>query len=121
MSDASRTTQSDMKGHKVGLLGPRGRNIGYVGPLEANVGKLEAQLTLWAVQIDDLAAKADKAGARATIEYRQSIDDLKIKRAMAQEKFDEFKAAGSGKWEEFKTDIEHAWSELAAAFSNLNL
>lgn len=92
-----------------------------MGPMEANVDKMEAQLKLWAAQIDDLAAKTEKTCPRAKIECRQGIDDLKARRAVAQAKVDEFKAAGSGKWEEFKAGIERAWSDLEVAFSDLKL
>ena len=90
-----------------------------MGPMEANIDKMEAQLKQWAVLIDSLAAKAEKAGARAKIEYRLSIDDLKAKRAVAQAKVDEFKAAGIEKWEGFKAGIERAWSDLEIAFNEL--
>ena len=81
-----------------------------MGPMEANIDKMEAQLKQWAVLIDSLAAKA---------EYRLSIDDLKAKRAVAQAKVDEFKAAGIEKWEGFKAGIERAWSDLEIAFNEL--
>ena len=92
-----------------------------MGPMEANVDKMEAQLKLWAAQIDVLAAKVDKTCPWAKIECRQGIDDLKARRAVAQAKVDEFKAAGSGKWEEYKAGIEHAWSDLEVAFRNQKL
>ncbi|MDD5224852.1 MAG: hypothetical protein PHE84_12780 [bacterium] len=91
----------------------------YAGPLEADVDKMEAQLRLWTAQIDGLADKAKKTGAQAKIEYLQSIDDLKAKRAVAQAKVDEFRAAGSEKWGEFKAGIERAWDDLEGAFINL--
>ena len=89
-----------------------------MGQMETNVHKMETQLKLWAMQIEGLAAKAEKTGAQARIEYRQNIDDLKARRVVLQAKIDEFKAAGSGKWEEFRAGIEHAWSDLEAAFCN---
>ena len=108
-----------MKGRKGRLMGPKGRKGRYVGPMEANVDKMEMQLKLWATQIDDLAARAEKTGAQAKIECHQSIDDLKAKRAVAQAKVDEFKVAGSEKWERFKAGIERAWSDLETAFNEL--
>ena len=92
-----------------------------MGPMKANVDKMEAQLKLWAAQIDGLAAQAEKTCPRAKIECRQGIDDLKARRAVAQAKVDEFKAAGSEKWEEYKAGIEHAWSDLEVAFRNQKL
>ena len=95
---------------------PKSRKDRPVGPMEANVDKMEAQLKRWAAQIDGLAAKA---GTPARLEYRQSIDDLKAKRAVAQAKVGEFKAAGSEKWEGFKAGIERAWSDLEVALREL--
>ena len=100
MSDTSSTTQSDMSGRKKRVVGPKGRKDRYVGAMEA-------QLKLWAAQ--------------ATIECRQSIDDLKAKCAVTHAKVKEFKAAGSEKWEGFKAGIERAWSDLDVAFGDLNL
>jgi hypothetical protein len=100
-------------------MGLKGRKDRSVGLAEANVDKMEAQLKLWIAQIDSLAAKADMAGAKAGIDYRLSLDDLKVKRAVAQSKVDEFKAAGIEKWEEFRAGIECAWSDLESAFQEL--
>jgi len=101
------------------LMGTMNRKKRSMGPMEANVDKMEAQLKQWAAQIDVLVEKAGKAGAQAGIEYRLSIDDLKAKRVIAQAKVDEFKAAGSEKWEGFKAGIERAWSDLEDAFREL--
>ena len=100
---------------------PKGWKDRFKGPPGPDVDKLEAQLTRWAGQIDDLAAMAGKAGAKVKIEFRLSIDDLKLKRVLAQEKVDQFKAAGSGKWEELKAGIELAWCDLETAISDLKL
>ena len=100
-------------------MGPKGRKGRAAGPIEANVDKMEAQLKQWAARIDGLAAKAEKAGAQAKIEVRLSIDDLKAKRAVAQAKLDEFKTAGSEKWDGFKAGIERAWGEIETAFNEL--
>jgi len=89
--------------------------------MEANVDKMEAQLKLWARQIDVLAARPGKTGAKVRIEYLQNIDELKLRRAVAQVKVDEFKAAGIGKWEKLKGGIELAWSDLEAAFRDMKL
>ncbi len=96
-------------------LGPKDRKARYIKSVETNVDKMDARLKHWAARIDRLATQAGRAG----IEYRLSIDDLKIKRAVAQVRVDEFKAAGVEKWEELRAGIELAWSELEVAFSDL--
>ena len=84
----------------------------------SDVAKMETQLTRWAALIDDLAARADK-GAQIKIEHRQRIDDLKVKRAVAQERFNEYKAADDVRRAALRPDAECAWSDLEAAFRDL--
>ncbi len=84
--------------------------------MEADVGKMEAQIEVWGAKINGLAAAAAKAGVGARIDLHLHIDDLKVKRAVALAKFDEFKTAEAAKRASLKTGLEHAWSELEAAF-----
>jgi hypothetical protein len=84
--------------------------------MEANVNKMEEQLKLWDAKLDVLVAKTKVAGAQAKIDHRQRIDVIKAKRAAAQMKLDEFKAAGNEKWDSFKAGIEAAWKDLELAF-----
>jgi hypothetical protein len=86
---------------------------------EDNVGKLETQLKQWGARLDELVAKADRAGTAARIDNRKRIDDLKAKVHAAQAKLDEVKTAGSEKWETLRTGVESAWSELELAFKKL--
>jgi len=46
------------------------------GP-EGHVGKMEAQLRQWGAKLDELVAKAEKAGTEMKIDQRKRIDDLK--------------------------------------------
>ena len=87
--------------------------------MEADVGKLEAQLKVWGARIDRLAAAAGKAGVGARIELHQQIDDLKAKRAIAQARFDEFRAAGIATQARLETGLERAWDEIETAFTDL--
>jgi len=96
------------------------RRAEYEGPMESDVDKMEAQLARWAALIDDLAEKADR-GAQIKIDYRLRIDDLKVKRAVAQARLNEFKAADGGKRAELKPGTERAWSELESALRDLKL
>ena len=86
---------------------------------EANVGKLEAQLSHWGAKLDELVAKVEEGGAEVKTDYRNSIDDLKAKHRAAHAKLEEVKAAGSDKWDHFKTGLESAWNELENAFKSL--
>ena len=86
---------------------------------QENLGKLETQLTQWGARLDELVAKADRAGTTARIDNRRRIDDLKAKVQAAQSKLDEVRTAGSERWETLKTGVESAWSELELAFKKL--
>lgn len=90
--------------------------------MEAAVQKMEAQLKLWGMKIDQLAAKTQKAGARARFEDLMRIDELKALHAIAQLKLSEFTAvaAGDARRARLKAALKSAWSELDAAFKNLS-
>ena len=87
--------------------------------VEAHVGKMEAELKSWGAKLDALVAQADAAGTEAKIDYRRRLEDATASYKVAQSKLHQLQAAGSGKWEAFKTDIESAWSDLEAAFKKL--
>lgn len=86
---------------------------------EAQVGKMEAELKIWGAKLDALIAKADAAGTEAKIDYRKRLDDVSARYEVAQSKLRKLQAAGSEKWDAFKTDIESAWSDLETAFKKL--
>ena len=46
---------------------------------QENLGKLETQLKQWGARLDELVAKADRAGTTARIDNRRRIDDLNAK------------------------------------------
>lgn len=87
--------------------------------VEAHVGKMEAELKSWGAKLDALVAKADAAGTEAKIDYRKRLEDVTASYKIAQAKLHKLQAAGSGKWETFKADIEGAWSDLELAFKKL--
>lgn len=61
--------------------------------MEADVKRMEAQLALWRTRIDDLTARALKAGPQTSFETHQRIDDLKAKCAITQSTIDKLKLA----------------------------
>lgn len=87
--------------------------------VETHIGKLEAQLSHWGAKLDELVTKAEQGGAEAKHDTRRRIDELKAKHRAAQAKLEEFKAAGSVRWDQFKTGVESACSELENAFKAL--
>ena len=96
-----------------------GRRENLMEKTQDKVDKLETQLKQWGAKLDELVAKADRAGTTARIDNRRRIDDLKAKVQAAQSKLDEVRTAGSERWETLKTGVESAWSELELAFKKL--
>jgi hypothetical protein len=86
--------------------------------MEAAVEKMEAQLKLWSLKIDNLADKTLVVGAQAGFDTIMYIDELKALHAIAQSKLDEFRAAGDTKRARIKGEMKSAWNELDAAFKN---
>jgi len=86
---------------------------------QEHMGKLETQLKNWGARLDQIVAKAEKAGSTVNVERRQCVDDLKAKYQVAQSKLGELKAAGSEKWETLKTGLDAAWGDLEAAFKKM--
>jgi len=82
----------------------------------AGVDKMEARLKLRSSQIDELVAKTQMPGVRAGFDALMYIDELKALHAIAQSKFDEFRAAGDVGKARLKPEMESAWNELDAAF-----
>ena len=87
--------------------------------VDKNIEKMQAQLVEWGAKIDELATSAEKAGAEAKADTKKRLSDLKEKRAAAQAKLDELKAAGSDKWASFKVGMETTWKDLESAFKEL--
>jgi hypothetical protein len=88
--------------------------------MDEAVEKMEAQLKLWRLKIDDLAAKTEMAGSQARFDALIYVDELKALHAIAQLKLDEFRAAGDTERKRLKAGMKKAWRELEAAFKNSN-
>jgi hypothetical protein len=86
---------------------------------QKHVGKMETQLKVWSVKLDELVAKAEEVGTEAKIDYCKRIDDLKAKHLAAQEKLVELRAAGIEEWESLKTGVEGTWKDVESAFKKL--
>ncbi len=79
-------------------------------------GQMEAKLQEWGSKLDELKAKADRAGADSKAELNKKIEALGEKRDAMQQKLAELKSSGDDAWESLKAGAESAWDELSAAF-----
>ena len=83
---------------------------------EDDVLQMTTQLAHWGTKLDELVAESGGDGQDASTGEPQGIDDLKTKYEVARARFNDFKRAGSSRWEIFKAGIERAWNELEGAF-----
>ena len=79
---------------------------------------MAAQLKRWSLKIDHLEAKTQMAGVQASFDALMYIDELKALHAIAQSKFDEFRAAEDTERAHLKAEMKSAWNDLEAAFEN---
>ena len=87
--------------------------------MEAHVGEMEGELKRWAAKLGELRSQGHTRGGEMNLDYHQRLDAMEAKYDAAETKVDELKAAGSARWEVFRSGIETAWSELEAAFRKL--
>ena len=87
--------------------------------VEAHVATMQAELERWGAMLDEMKARGARARTETDRDYHNRLDDLEAKHEAAQAKLDELKAAGSARWETFRSDIESAWGEMEAAFRKL--
>jgi hypothetical protein len=86
--------------------------------VDATVEKMEAQLRLWGVKIDRLAAKTETGRVQARLDALMYVDELKALHAIAKSRLDEFRAAGATERARLEAEMKSAWEELDAAFKN---
>lgn len=85
----------------------------------AHVGKMETQLRLWGVKLDELKNKAGDARDEAAVDTRKRVHELEARYGEAKIKLDALKSASADKWDTIKEGTDNAWSELEAAFKKL--
>jgi hypothetical protein len=73
-------------------------------------------LKQWGAKLDEIAAKAKKAGAKAKTDHRHRVDDLKAKQQAAQSRLDELKTDGRENWESLKAGVGSVWDDLKGSF-----
>lgn len=83
------------------------------------VRKMQIKLEEWNVEIDKLAAKADGIKADVKVEYKEQMESLKAKQAVARKKIAELQKAGDSAWEDLKAGSERAWEALRQAVDSV--
>ena len=83
---------------------------------KAFVDKVAAQLKQWDDEIQKLEIKAQKAGSGAKAEYKKQIQELRKKKASAQDRLEDIKDAGEEAWGKVKFGAEKALDEIKNVF-----
>ncbi|MFA5112098.1 MAG: hypothetical protein WC443_11870 [Desulfobaccales bacterium] len=90
-----------------------------MGLKEAYQEKMEAQLKEWSAKLQELKAKADKAGADVKIEMYKQIDELRAKKEATQHQLNQIKAAGAESWEALKAGSEKTLEEMKKTWESM--
>jgi len=70
-------------------------------------------------RIDKLEAKMNKAKADSKVKYKTEIDELKLKGAELQDKYNKLEDVVEEKWEEVKTAFQESVPSFKQGFSRL--
>jgi uncharacterized coiled-coil DUF342 family protein len=82
------------------------------------VRKMQAKLDEWNTEIDELTARAGKVKGDVKSEYNVQIEALKVKRAEAGQKIEEFKRAGESALKDMQSGIDKAWKSMGKAIDS---
>jgi predicted nuclease with TOPRIM domain len=86
---------------------------------ESYLAKIEAQINEWSAKIEELKAKADKAGAGAKAEVQSQMEKMWAMLEAARDKLKELEGAGAGKWEKVKESSEKTLDDLKQSWENV--
>ncbi len=81
--------------------------------------KLEAQLKEWKAKIDDLESRGVKFTSEAKTELMREIEELRQKKGIVKEKWNEMQKAGGDSWDTMKEGVEKAAAELKGALNRV--
>lgn len=81
----------------------------YQKEAEARLEKLDARMA-------EMRAKADQASAEVKAKYYEHLGTLAQRRETAKQQLDAFKASSGAAWENIRTGVDAAFSELQTAF-----
>jgi len=82
------------------------------------VRRMQAKLEEWNAEIDTLTAKAGRITADLKNDYKEEIESLKAKQAVARKKIEELQLAGDSAWKDLKSGIELALSAMGEAIDS---
>jgi len=81
--------------------------------------KLEAQFKEWKAKIDDLEDRGAKFTSEAKTELMKEIKELRQKKGIVKEKWNELQKVSANSWDSVKEGVEKAVAELKGALDRV--
>jgi len=85
---------------------------------EEYIDNMAAKLKEWNTEVEKLETKAQKAGMDAKKEISKEVQDLRIKKKVAEDQLEQVKEAGEDAWMELQTEAEGAFEDIKSALKN---
>ncbi len=82
------------------------------------INKMAVKLKEWDAEIQKLEAKADTIVADKKLQFKQLIEDLRMKKEETQTRLNEIRDAGNEAWVELKEGVEKSWNTLEGSLKN---
>ena len=81
--------------------------------------KLETQLKEWKAKIETLEARGAKLTSEAKTEFMKEIEELRQKKGIVKEKWNELQKVSGDSWDTMKEGVEKAAAELKGALDRV--
>jgi len=81
--------------------------------------KLDTQLKEWKAKIDALEARGAKLGSEAKDELMREISELRKRKGIVKEKWNELQKMSGDSWDTIKEGVEKAATELKGALERV--
>ncbi len=81
--------------------------------------KLEAQLKEWKAKIDRIEARTSMVSSETKAELMKEIEELRRKKMVVRERWDEVQKTGGEAWDTLKEGVEKAAGELKQALEKV--
>lgn len=85
---------------------------------EEYIDNMAAKLKEWNTEVEKLETKAQKAGMDAKKEISKEVQDLRIKKKVAEDQLEQVKEAGEDAWMELQSEAEGAFEDIKSALKN---
>lgn len=80
---------------------------------------LETQLKEWKAKIDTMEARGSKFTSEAKTELMREIEELRQKKGIVKERWNEMQKASGDSWDTMKEGVEKAAAELKGALNRV--